>query len=222
MTGSDDQSTSAPAPAPRDADTARALAKVAAELSHTYEGTFSPETVAQVVEESYDLLAPSAKVPDLLPLLTQRFARDRLLAVAQAEGRVAKPTPEVLFLCVQNAGRSQMAAGFMSHLSGGRVRVRSAGSQPGERVNPIAAQAMAEVGVNLSEAFPKPLTNDVVRAADVIVTMGCGDSCPVYPGKRYLDWDLPDPAGLSLVEVRLIRDQIEHRVRDLLAAILPL
>lgn len=222
MTGSDDQSSSPPTPTPRVADTAQALATVTAELSHAYEGTFSPETVAQVVGESYDLLVTSATVTDFLPLLTQRFARDRLLAVAQAEGRVAKPTPEVLFLCVQNAGRSQMAAAFMQHLSGGRVRVRSAGSQPGERVNPVAVQAMAEVGVNLSEAFPKPLTDDVVRAADVIVTMGCGDACPVYPGKRYLDWEVPDPAGLTLGQLRPIRDRIEQHVRVLLAEVLPL
>ena len=209
-------------PSRRDPATELALEKICSELAYKYDGVFSSGTIARVVYESYDMLATQSTVSDYLTLLTERFAQDRLLAVAQAEGRVAKPTPEVLFLCVQNAGRSQMAAAFMHHLSGGRVHVRSAGSKPGGSVNSTVAAAMAEVGVNLTEAFPKPMTDDVVRAADVIVTMGCGDACPVYPGKRYLDWDLADPAGLSLAEVRPIRDQIEHRVRDLLAAILPL
>ena len=115
-------------------------------------------------------------------------------------------------MCVHNAGRSQMAAAFLDHLSEGRIRVRSAGSTPAEEINPTVVQAVAEVGLDLSKEFPKPLTNDAVRGADVVVTMGCGDPCPVYPGKRYEDWDLPDPAGRSLEEVRGIRDQIRERV----------
>ncbi len=125
--------------------------------------------------------------------------------------------PEVLFVCVHNAGRSQMAAGFVDKLSAGRVRVRSAGSEPAERLNPRVVEAMAEVGVNLDREHPKPLTDDAVRAADVVVTMGCGDACPIYPGKRYEDWDLEDPAGKGLEVVRAIRDEIEARVKKLLA-----
>jgi arsenate reductase (thioredoxin) len=129
--------------------------------------------------------------------------------------------PEVLFVCVHNAGRSQMAAGLLDHLAGGRVRIRSAGSAPADEINPAVVAAMAEVGVDLSKELPKRLTDDAVRDSDVVVTMGCGDACPVYPGKRYLDWDLPDPAGRPLEEVRPIRDEIEQRVRALLAELVP-
>jgi protein-tyrosine-phosphatase len=125
-------------------------------------------------------------------------------------------TPEVLFVCVHNAGRSQMAAGFLNKLADGRVRVRTAGSEPADRINPVAVEAMAEVGVDLSQEFPKPLTDEYVRAADAVITMGCGDACPFYPGKRYEDWELEDPAGKDLDTVRRIRDEIEGRVRTLL------
>ena len=125
--------------------------------------------------------------------------------------------PEVLFVCVHNAGRSQMAAALLDHHAQGRVRVRSAGSNPGERVNPAVVEAMAEVGLDLSKEFPKLLTDDAVREADVVITMGCGDACPFYPGKRYLDWVLEDPAGQSVERVRPIRDDIDQRVRQLLA-----
>jgi len=129
--------------------------------------------------------------------------------------------PEVLFVCVHNAGRSQMAAGLLDRYAGGKVRVRSAGSTPADQINPAALQAMAEVGVDLSKEFPKPLTDEAVREADVVITMGCGDACPIYPGKRYLDWDLPDPAGKPPEEVRPIRDEIDRRVRGLLAELAP-
>ncbi len=124
-------------------------------------------------------------------------------------------------MCTHNAGRSQMAAGLLHQHARGRVHVRSAGTQPGEVINPAVVQAMAEVGVDLSREFPKPLTDGVVRAADVVVTMGCGDACPVYPGRRYLDWDLPDPAGKDVAEVRPIRDEIDRRVRGLFAELIP-
>jgi arsenate reductase len=127
-----------------------------------------------------------------------------------------KEVPDVLFVCVHNAGRSQMAAGLLHHHAQGRVHVRSAGSTPAEEINPAAVAAMAEIGIDLSKEFPKPLTTEVVEAADVVVTMGCGDACPVFPGKRYLDWELDDPSGRSLEEVRVIRDEIDRRVRDLL------
>jgi protein-tyrosine-phosphatase len=125
--------------------------------------------------------------------------------------------PEVLFVCTHNAGRSQMAAALLAHQAAGRVRVTSAGSQPADQLNPAVVAAMAEIGLDISREFPKPLTTDKVRAADVVITMGCGDACPIYPGKRYLDWDLPDPAGLPVEQVRPIRDDIGRLVQALLA-----
>ena len=126
------------------------------------------------------------------------------------------PAAEVLFVCVHNAGRSQMAAALLDHHAAGRVRVRSAGSAPADEVNPAVVEALAEIGLDVTKEFPKPLTDDLARAADVIVTMGCGDACPVFPGKRYLDWELPDPAGKPIEEVRAIRDEIDRLVRGLL------
>jgi len=128
---------------------------------------------------------------------------------------------EVLFVCVHNAGRSQMAAGLLKLRSEGRIQVRSAGSAPAEEINPNAVVALEELGVDLGEAFPKPLTDEVVRAADVVVTMGCGDACPIYPGKRYEDWELDDPAGQDLETVRRIRDELDRRVQRLIAELLP-
>ena len=133
---------------------------------------------------------------------------------------MTRDVPEVLFVCVHNAGRSQMAAGLVKLHSGGRIHVRSAGSDPGEEINPAVIEAMEELGVDLGEEFPKPLTDEVVRAADVVITMGCGDACPIYPGKRYEDWTLDDPAGQDLDTVRRIRDQIDTRVRRLVGELL--
>src|SRR5947208_13962960 len=133
----------------------------------------------------------------------------------------AKEVPEVLFVCVHNAGRSQMAAGLLDLIAAGAVRVRSAGSAPAEEVNPVVVEAMAEIGVDSSKEFPKPLTDEVVRAADAVITMGCGDACPIYPGKRYEDWDLEGPAGKGLATVREIRDEIRERVQALLAEMAP-
>ena len=124
--------------------------------------------------------------------------------------------PEVLFVCVHNAGRSQMAAALLEHHARGAVHVRSAGSTPADEINPAVREVMAELGLDLAREFPKPLTTDVVEAADVVITMGCGDACPMFPGKRYLDWQLADPAGLSPDQVRPIRDDIDQRVRGLL------
>jgi protein-tyrosine-phosphatase len=132
-----------------------------------------------------------------------------------------KDRPEVLFVCVHNAGRSQMAAGLVGLRSGDRVHVRSAGSAPGDEINPAVVEAMREIGVDLGEEFPKPLTDEFVKGADVVITMGCGDACPIYPGKRYEDWDLDDPAGQDLETVRRIRDEIDGRVRILIAELLP-
>jgi arsenate reductase (thioredoxin) len=190
--------------------------KAAEALQSEFAGTFSQETIARFIAESVDLLGES-KINVFVPVLAHRFARERLKALAQAEGIVAKDQPEVLFVCIQNAGRSQMAAGLLTLRSGGLVGVRSAGSDPAEVVNPLVALAMAELGVDLEEAFPKPLTDEVVRAADVVVTMGCGDACPIYPGKRYEDWVLDDPAeATSLDEIRSIRNAIDARVHQLL------
>lgn len=132
-------------------------------------------------------------------------------------GSTTNDVPEVLFVCVHNAGRSQMAAALLDRHAQGRVRVRSAGSTPADEVNPAVVTAMEEIGLDLSKEFPKPLTTDAVEAADVVITMGCGDACPIFPGKRYLDWDLTDPTGKSVEQVRSIRDEIDERVRGLLS-----
>ena len=186
-------------------------------LHHEFAGTFSPETVDATLRSSYDQLAAKAKVTTFLPTLAERFTRERLTATARADATIASPIPEVLFVCVHNAGRSQMAAALLAHRSGGAVSVRSAGSEPADEVNPAVVEAMRELDIDLSQAFPKPLTDEVVRAADVVITMGCGDACPIYPGKRYLDWELPDPKGRDLAAVRPIRDEIDRRVQALLA-----
>ncbi len=146
----------------------------------------------------------------------ERFARDQLRAAAQVQGLIAKQLPEVLFVCEHNAGRSQMAAAIAYHLGDDRVGVRCAGSHPGERIYPAVTEAMSELGIDISREFPKPLTDIVVRAADVVITMGCGDSCPVYPGKRYQDWDIDDPAEQPIEVVRVIRDDIQAHVTELL------
>jgi arsenate reductase len=137
--------------------------------------------------------------------------------LGQAEGTIVKGVPEILFVCVQNAGRSQMAAALLNHRAAGRVHVRSAGSQPADEINPAVVEALAEVGLDVGEEFPKPLTDEVVRAADVVITMGCGDACPIYPGKRYEDWEVDDPEGQPLPAVRRIRDEIDARVQTLVA-----
>ncbi len=196
------------------------IRQAAAALADEFAGVYSQETIERYIADSLDLLG-DARINAFVPVLVHRFARERLKALAQAEGRVVKEVPEVLFVCVHNAGRSQMAAGLMSLRAGGKVHVRSAGSDPGEEINPAVVEAMAELGVDLHEEFPKPLTDEVVRAADAVVTMGCGDACPVYPGKRYLDWELTDPAGQDLETVREIRDEIDGRVRSLLADLVP-
>lgn len=142
------------------------------------------------------------------------------MATAQAEGRLAKKVPELLFVCVHNAGRSQMAAALAEHLSARKVHVRSAGSAPTGEINPVVVEALQERGVALGAAYPKPLTDSVMQAADVIITMGCGDACPVFPGKRYEDWDVADPAGEPIEVIREIRDDIQSRVTTLLRQIL--
>ena len=197
------------------------LHRSAEHLATHYAGIVNEETVERVVFESYTALGRTAKISTHLPSLAGRFARERLNALAQSKGLIAKDVPEVLFVCVQNSGRSQMAAALLRQLGGRRVHVRSAGSEPGSAILPIVSQVMAEDGLDLSEEFPKPLTDDVVRAADAVITMGCGDACPVYPGKRYLDWELQDPAELDLDGVRRVRDEIRAHVEELLEEMLP-
>jgi protein-tyrosine-phosphatase len=191
----------------------------AARLEREFAGTFGRETVERFIADSLEQLVPTATVNTFLPLLTERFARERLNALAKLEQSMSTPTPGVLFLCVHNAGRSQMASGWLRHLAGDRVLVWSGGSEPASQINPAAIAAMAEVGIDITAEFPKPWTDEVVRAADVVITMGCGDACPLYPGKRYEDWELTDPAGKDVAAVRLIRDEIRSRVETLLASL---
>ena len=196
------------------------LSLVDRRIREEFAGVFSPETVERYLQESKQALE-GAKVKNFVPVIVERFARDRLKALAQTQGKIAKDKPEVLFVCTHNAGRSQMAAALLHHRAAGRVHVRSAGSEPADQLNPAVVEAMREHELDISQEFPKPLTDEVVAAADVVITMGCGDACPVYPGKRYLDWDLDDPANQDLEHIRPIRDEIDRRVMALLAELTP-
>ncbi len=192
-----------------------ALRTAATRLRGEFDSVFGKETIERFLHASYDQFAAHSTVPRFLPLLAERFARQRLHALARVEGH-SDGKPTVLFLCVHNAGRSQMALGFFQHLAGDRAVAWSGGSEPGYEINPSAVEAMAERGVDISGEFPKPWTDEIVRAGDVVITMGCGDACPVFPGKRYLDWTLDDPAGKGVEDVRPVRDEIERRVCGLL------
>ena len=196
------------------------LDRTVSALSREFDGIFSEETITRFVRESVARW-PSPKIRAHIEVLAYRFSRERLRALGQAEGLIVKEHPEVLFVCVHNAGRSQMAAGLLAKHARGKVHVRSAGSTPAEEINPAVVEAMNEVVVDLSQEYPKPLTDEYVQASDVVITMGCGDACPIFPGKRYLDWDLEDPSGKSLGEVRSIRDEIDRRVRQLLDELAP-
>ena len=192
-----------------------ALKEAATRLQREYDGIFNLETIQRYVDDSLARLSGAAYL-DYVSLLAERFARERLTAIAKMEGLIVSDTPTVLFLCVHNAGRSQMAAGWLRHLAGDRIVVLSGGSAPSESINPSAVEAMAEKDIDIRDQFPKPWTDETVGVADVIVSMGCGDACPVLPGKRYLDWELEDPAGKGVDSVRPIRDDIEQRVRGLM------
>jgi arsenate reductase (thioredoxin) len=181
-----------------------------------FESTFGKETIDRLLHSSYGEFAGRATIPNFLPLLAERFARQWLKALAKIEQPDTNAAPVVLFLRTHNAGRSQMAMGFLQHLAGDGAVAWSGGSQPSSTINPAAVEAMAERGIDISQEYPKPWTDEVVRAADVVVTMGCGDACPIFPGRRYEEWELPDPAGLGVAAVRPIRDEIENRVRILL------
>jgi arsenate reductase len=193
-----------------------ALRAAAERLAGEFDGTFGTDTIERFLHSSYDQFAGRATVVNFLPLMAERFARQQLRALAKVEGLADDGLPTVLFLCVHNAGRSQMAMGFFEHLAGDRAVAWSGGSEPGSEVNPAAIEAMRERGIDISGEFPKPWTDGVVRAADVVITMGCGDACPIFPGKRYEEWTLDDPSGLAVEDVRPIRDEIERRVWRLL------
>lgn len=192
-----------------------AFDRIVDDLAARFAGRFSRETVAECVRDSADLLARRPRSGTLLTSLTAQFAAERLEATARTTPE-GDGIPEVLFVCVQNAGRSQLAAAILRFLGGDAVRVRTAGSEPAGVIHPLVVAALDEIGVPVGGEFPKPLTDDAVRAADVVITMGCGDACPIYPGIRYLDWELPDPAALTLDGIRAVRDDVDARVRALL------
>ena len=197
-------------------DQQHALTTAVTHLHVEFGEHFGVETIERFLHSSYDQFAGRATIPNFLPLLAERWARQRLLALARVEGKITDTKPTVLFLCTHNAGRSQMALGYFNHFAGEHGVAWSGGSEPGNEINPAAVAAMAEVGIDITREFPKPWTDEIVQAADVVVTMGCGDACPFFPGKRYENWELPDPAGRGIDAVRPIRDDIEERVRRLL------
>lgn len=191
------------------------IREAAERLQSRFTGQLNQETIERFINDSLDTLVQRATNSTWVPLLAERFARDRLRALVRMESDEIL-NPSVLFLCVHNAGRSQMAAGWMRHLAGDEVDVFSGGSEPAESVNQVAVAAMAEKGIDIGSEIPQPWADEIIRAADVVVTMGCGDACPVFPGKRYVDWELEDPSGRTLDDVRVIRDEIEQRVRGLM------
>ena len=185
------------------------------QLSRKYAGKFDESEIRPIVKDSFASFA-DAKVRTFIPVFTTRYADDRLRAMAKVRGLITDTPPSVLFVCVHNAGRSQMAAGWLRHLSRGKIEVYSGGSLPGKDLNAAAVEAMREVGVDIANEFPKPFAVEIVQSADVVITMGCGDTCPIFPGKRYEDWALDDPAGLGVEAVRPIRDEIKRRVESLI------
>ncbi len=197
-------------------DQESALSSGAERLTREFEGTFGRETIDRFLHSSYTELSARATVPNYLPLLTEKFARQRLRALAKVDGLLVDGKPTVLFLCVHNAGRSQMALGFFQHYAGDLAVGWSGGSEPGDTVSPVAIEVMAEKGIDIATEYPKPWTDEVVQAADAVITMGCGDACPIFPGKRYEEWTLADPAGWNPDGVRPVRDEIERRVLTLL------
>jgi arsenate reductase len=194
-----------------------AMRSAAKRLAGEFDGVYGAETIERFLHSSFDQFATNATVERFLPLMAERFARQRLYALAKVEGLHDDGKPTVLFLCVHNAGRSQMALGFFNHFAGDAAVAWSGGSEPGIEVNPAAIEAMGERGIDISQEFPKPWTDETVRAADVVITMGCGDACPIFPGKRYEDWTVDDPAGQDIDTVRRIVDDVDGRVRKLLA-----
>ena len=195
------------------------LEQAAFRIHEDFSGIFAAETIERCIADSQERLESRARLATSLPILIERFARDRLRALARVDGKTSRDKPAIVFLCVHNAGRSQMAAGWARHLAGDWIDLYSGGSDPASEVNPAAVAAMAEAGVDISREFPQPWTDEIVQAADVVVTMGCGDACPLFPGIRYEDWELTDPAGLTAEDVRPIRDEIRARVEELLTSV---
>lgn len=193
------------------------IREAAQRLRRRFDGQLNSETIERFMNDSVETLIQRATTSAWVPLLAERFARDRLRALVRLESDSAMSNPSVLFLCVHNAGRSQMAAGWMRHLGGENVDVFSGGSEPADEVNRAAVEAMAEEGIDIGGEIPQPWADEIVRAADVVVTMGCGDACPIFPGKRYIDWEVEDPSGKTIEQVRTIRDDLEQRVRRLMA-----
>lgn len=192
------------------------LRQGAERLKRRFEGQLNVETIERFLYDSLDVLLEKAHNTTWVPLLAERFATDRIRAIIRLESADLGLNPSLLFLCVHNSGRSQMAAGFARALAGDGVDVFSGGSEPAQSVNEAVVAAMAEKGIDIGEELPQPWADEIIRATDVVVTMGCGDACPIFPGKRYVDWELEDPSGKSIEEVRPIRDEIERRVRELL------
>lgn len=186
-------------------------------LAARHEGRFAPEPVQRLLADSYALLATDAQVHTHLVVPAERLTAERLEALAKIEGAPGTDHPRVLFVCGHNAGRSQMAAALLTHRAGSDVRVSSAGTEPTTVVDPLVVQAITEVGADVSATYPKPLTDEVVQAADIVITMGCGDACPIVPGRRYLDWPVPDPEGAPIAVVREIRDEIDAHIAELLS-----
>ncbi|WP_103543860.1 three-helix bundle dimerization domain-containing protein [Streptomyces sp. SM1] len=201
-------------------DIAPLLERITARLAARHGRAFSAETVERYVEECSWVLSAKARVGTHLAVLVERFADQRLGALARGMGLSPKPVPEVLFVCTENAGRSQLAAALLRHRAGDGVRVLTAGSDPGPAIAPVVLRLLAEEDLDPGEEFPKPLTAEVVTAADVVVTLGCGDACPVRPGRRYLDWDLPDLGGLDIESARAVRDALATRVDALVGELL--
>ncbi|WP_433450443.1 low molecular weight phosphatase family protein [Streptomyces sp. CA-142005] len=195
------------------------LATGIAHLAVRYRGHVSPETIQRLEIDSYERLAEDARIRTHLVVLAEHLAAERLDALAYVQGAPGSGLPRVLFVCSHNAGRSQMAAALLAHRANGHVVVSSAGTRPAAEIEPAVAHVLTEVGVDFTDAFPKPLTDEVVRAADIIITMGCGDACPVMPGRRYLDWPVTDPEGAPIAVVRRIRDEIDAHITELLASL---
>jgi len=189
-------------------------------LQKDFDGMYNAETIERFLISSYDEFGTRITNDTYLPMFAERFARERLNALAKVEGKTSDERPVVLFLCTHNAGRSQMALGFFRELAGDSAVAFSGGSEPGNAINPAAVAAMGEIGIDISREYPKPWTDEIVRAADVVITMGCGDACPIFPGKRYEDWQITDPAGFSIDDVRPVREEIRQRVENLLAELL--
>jgi arsenate reductase len=191
------------------------LRRITERLAYRFSSTFSKETVERYMADSYRLLAERARFSEHLPSRTSRFVEDRLNALAVTGCRDRREPPEVLFVCLQNADRSEMAAALLRHMAGDEVHVHSAGSRPSGHVDPTVVEVLDEIGVPMGPKFPKLLTDEVVQAADFVITMGCGDACPIHPGRRYMVWQVADPVGRSVAEVRRIRDDIVARLTAL-------